>query len=165
MWRLKGDKVVNVALDSALEREKEWSWKSSTISKCDEIFQEISESNHIPNETNCVNVACSLSAELPKIKEAVKKTIANEYADYYDSKVNELMMQGDFLKMLSQEEEDITWKSLIFSVPRGVLSFGIRAATNSLATNDNLVRWGKKDDVQMSSLPSNRLSSACDFGV
>ena len=36
---LKGDKVVNVALDSALEREKEWSRKSSTIAKCDEIFK------------------------------------------------------------------------------------------------------------------------------
>ena len=104
----------------------------------------LNETNHIPNESNCVNVACSLSVEVPKIKEAVKKVIANEYSDYYDTKVNELMMQGDFLKMLNQEEEDITWRSLIFSVPRGVLSFGIRAATNSLATNDNLQRWGKK---------------------
>ena len=60
--RLKGDRVVNAALDSALEREKQWSRKSSTIVKCDEIFQEVAETNHIPDPTNCVNVACSTSA-------------------------------------------------------------------------------------------------------
>ena len=45
---------------------------------------------------------------------------------------------------MNEEEEDITWKSIIYAVPRGVLSFACRAATNSLATPDNLLRWGKK---------------------
>ena len=50
--RLKGDRVVNAALDLALEREKQWSRKSLTIVKCDEIFQEVAETNHIPDPTN-----------------------------------------------------------------------------------------------------------------
>ena len=108
--------------------------------KCDQIFQEVAKSNHIPDPTNCINVACSISAELPKIKEAVKENIANEYNEYYNSKINDLTMQGDFLQLLNEEEEDVTWKSIIYGVPRGVLSFACRAATNSLATPDNLLR-------------------------
>jgi hypothetical protein len=57
-------------------------------------------------------------------------------------------MQGDLVKLLNEEEEDVTWKSIIHSVPRGVMSFACRAATNSLATNDNLKRWGKKTHSQ-----------------
>ena len=74
----------------------------------------------------------------------MKKTIANEYLDYCNEKVNSLVMQGDFIKILNEEDEDITWKSIIYSVPRGVLSFACRSKTNSLAINDNLLRWGKK---------------------
>ena len=55
-------------------------------------------------------------------------------------------MQGDFIELLNKEDEDITWKSIIYGVPKGAMSFACRAATNSLATNDNLVRWGKKSN-------------------
>ena len=41
----------------------------------------------------------------------------------------------------------MTWKSYIFAVPRGVMSFAMRASTNSLATPDNLARWGKVVDA------------------
>ena len=44
------------------------------------------------------------------------------------------------------EKIDATWKSYIYSVPRGVMSFAMRASTNSLATPDNLARWGKVVD-------------------
>ena len=37
----------------------------------------------------------------------------------------------------------MAWQSLIFSVPRGVMAFAARAATNSLASPDNLARWKK----------------------
>jgi hypothetical protein len=38
-------------------------------------------------------------------------------------------------------------KSYIYAVPRGVMSFAMRASTNSLATPDNLARWGKVVDA------------------
>ena len=142
--RVKGDSVVNAALDSALDREKQWTKKSSTIVKCDSIFTELAETQFIPTHRNTYNLACSTSVELPKIKETVSKNISNEYMDYFNSQVNTLTMQGDFIKLLIEEEEDVTWKSIIYSVPKGIMSFACRAATNSLATNDNLVRLGKK---------------------
>ena len=36
----------------------------------------------------------------------------------------------------------ISWQALIHQVPRGVLAWAVRAGTNSLATPDNLARWG-----------------------
>ena len=53
-------------------------------------------------------------------------------------------MQGDFTKLLMEEKENVTWKSIINNVPRGVLSFALNSATNTLATPDNLRRWGKR---------------------
>ena len=40
MLRLKGDQVVNQALDSRLEREATWTRKSATVCNADKMFQE-----------------------------------------------------------------------------------------------------------------------------
>ena len=53
-------------------------------------------------------------------------------------------MQGDFAKLLTEEKENVTWKSIIHNVPRGVLSFALNSTTNTLTTPDNLRRWGKR---------------------
>ena len=87
------------------------------------ILSEISETTFIPAEHNTYNLACSTSVELPKIKEKVKTVIANEYLQYFNEQVNSLTMQGDFIKLPVEEEEDATWKSIIYSVPKGVMSF------------------------------------------
>ena len=49
-----------------------------------------------------------------------------------------------FSVYMAQEKEDISWQALIHRVPRGVLAWAVRAGTNSLATPDNLARWGFK---------------------
>ena len=41
------------------------------------------------------------------------------------------------------EKSNVSWQSLIFGVPKGVMSFAMRSATNILATPDNLRRWKK----------------------
>ena len=38
----------------------------------------------------------------------------------------------------------MTWQSIAYNVPRGILSFALKASTNCLNTPDNLKRWGKK---------------------
>ena len=144
--RLKADRVVNAALDSGLEREGSWSRKSSTLVKCNSILSTVAETEYIPDGAFTYHYETSVSLAVPKIKEAANKIIANEYLDYFNEKVNNLVMQGDFISLLNEEEEDVTWKSIIFGLPRGVMSFACRSATNSLATNDNLKRWGKKSN-------------------
>ena len=53
-------------------------------------------------------------------------------------------MQGEFAKLLIDEQENITWRSIINNVPRGVMSFALNSTTNTLPTPDNLRRWGKR---------------------
>ena len=56
-----------------------------------------------------------------------------------------LTMQGEFTQLLVDEEENVMWQSVVRNVPRGVLSFALRSATNSLPSPDNLRRWGKRN--------------------
>ena len=74
----------------------------------------------------------------------------------WKNQVKDLVVQGEFLSLLEEENTDVTWKSFIYGVPRGVMSFAIRSATNTLATPDNLKRWKKtKSDIcQMCKLPN-----------
>ena len=53
-------------------------------------------------------------------------------------------MQGDFLSLLVEEDNCVTWKSFIWSVPRGVAKFAVNASLNTLPSADNLKRWGKR---------------------
>ena len=95
--------------------------------------------------TNTV-VASSTMAEVPKLKKAANEVIASSYLDYWNEVAKGLTMQGDFLRLLAEEESNMTWQSFKYSLPKGVLGWAARAATNSLATPDNLFRWGKRVD-------------------
>ena len=70
-----------------------------------------------------------------------KKSIHQESLKYWHQRVSSLVFQGDFIKLLEEEQSNVTWQSIIRQVPRGVLSFAIKASTNTLATPDNLKRW------------------------
>jgi hypothetical protein len=61
---------------------------------------------------------------------------------HWNSVVQKLTFQGDFVKLLIEEETNVTWKSMCNNIPRGILSFALKAATNGLNTPDNLKRWG-----------------------
>ena len=50
--------------------------------------------------------------------------------------------------LVAEEEASISWQSLIFAVPRGVMAWMARASTNSLASPDNLARWKKIVDAK-----------------
>ena len=62
LMRIKADSTVNLALDSRLERETLWTNKSSTISHCDQIFQEHLNSDKffIPTIENSFNLLISI---------------------------------------------------------------------------------------------------------
>ena len=72
--------------------------------------------------------------------------MSEQFITRADKQAADAPFQGELLTLLGEEEADITWKSLIYAVPRGVMSWAIRACTNSLATPDNLARWGKVVD-------------------
>ena len=70
------------------------------------------------------------------------KSVKEETLKYWNERVQKLAFQGDFIQLLVEENENITWKSIINNIPRGVLSFAMKASVNGLNTPDNLKRWG-----------------------
>jgi hypothetical protein len=145
--RVRGHPVVQVTLDAAVAREEVWTRKSSTICECSDIFSEVSENNFVPTPTNTFNFQTASRLSLPNLKKATKEIVARKFLEKYNDQAQALTLQGDFLRLLQEEQKDVTWKSYIYAVPRGVMSFAMRASTNSLATPDNLARWGKVVDA------------------
>ena len=35
-------------------------------------------------------------------------------------------MQGDFVKLLAEEKENVTWKSVVYNLPKGILPFALK---------------------------------------
>ena len=149
--KLKADSNVQLAIESQLSRESQWKVKSSTIVQCDRIFQTVAENNLIPSPTNCYNYESSLASQTPILKAAVRTEVQNIYMDLWKDKVKLLVSQGKFLELLESEQSNVAWKAIIYGVPKGVMAFAMRAATNTLATPDNLKRWKKvrNDDCLM----------------
>ena len=141
MMRTKGDPLVNHALDSRLERESEWTRKYSTISAVHQMWQSNLEADKVqaPHENDTYTMK-EKKAEIAK--KAMKKSIQKETVIKWNTKVKKLTFQGDFLKLLIEEEQDVTWKSISNNIPKGVLSFALKACSNGLNTPDNLKRWG-----------------------
>ena len=79
--KVKADSNVSLALESQLSRESQWVGKSSTVAKCHEIFEKVSENVMIPSTENCTNLEVTISKQLPRLKEAVKEQVALEYLD------------------------------------------------------------------------------------
>ena len=80
--------------------------------------------------------------EKPNILKAAKEKVAKIYEELSSKAVESSPFQGEMLSLLEKERQDISWKASIFRVPRGVMAFAVRAGTNTLATPDNLARWG-----------------------
>ena len=110
--RLKGDTTVNHTLNSRLERESAWTSKYSTINFCDQILNKNvqSDSIFIPTSENTFDVTSSVRSELPRAKKAIKQSIQEFTLEQWNSKVEKLVMQGDFTKLLIKEKEYITRK-------------------------------------------------------
>ena len=165
MWYV--DRNVNLALNSQLSRESQWVGKSSTLVQCHSIFEEISENVMVPTRDNCIDFEKTVAEQMPKLKEAAKNQVQFIYLEKWNEKVKQLIIQGDFLNLLISEQSNVSWKSIIYGVPRGVMQFAMRSSTNTLATSDNLKRWKKvaSDTCKMCLKPNCRPSKATLFHI
>ncbi len=96
---MKADTDVKIAIESSIFHESQWTRKSSTVVKCKDIMEKLSETEHVPTMDNCPNVACSPLAEVPKLKKAASAVIAETYLDYWNEVAKDLIMQGNFLRL------------------------------------------------------------------
>ena len=126
--RSHSDPKVNVCLDSALAREQEWSRKKSTLVKCDDLWQKFKVKG--------------LSGH--QLKGETKKELRNECSQEWSSHIQTLVVQGKFLDLVKSESKCTVWKSLVYNLPHKVAKFLMNSVTDTLNTNANLCRWGKK---------------------
>ena len=78
------------------------------------------------------------------LKNEVQRRIQRETDAYWQHRISSLLMQGDFLSLMIEEEENVTWKSFLWGLPKGVAKFALNASLNTLPSGDNLRRWGKR---------------------
>ena len=142
MLRMKGDIVVNQALDSRLEREGTWTKKSSTVCQSDKIYQDNLANNKFVTPTT--ETQREKNTLISKAKKAMTLSVKEETLSLWNNKIKKLTLQGDFINLLIEEQSNVTWKSIANNIPRGVLSFALKASVNGLNTPDNLKRWGIK---------------------
>jgi len=137
---VKGDERTDAAMNNKVTREvqnkKPLKLAALTKARVTEKKQEMGISSPIPTiET----------------KQKILKLCTKNYQDELDlehkyatsSKIDTYQKQGDFLKLVSEMEADIAWKSYIYNVPKGTMKFILNASINTLPTLSNLMQWGK----------------------
>ena len=70
--------------------------------------------------------------------------IAGKFTQAVYMKASQMEVQGALANLLDEEDTYLEWKSMIFSVPRGVMARAAMAPTNSIASPDNLARLTKR---------------------
>lgn len=91
-------------------------------------------------------VAAEIQSEMgwPKYKQMVKDLATTSRAEFWQKYINPLVQQGNLLKLIEAENADLTWISIIYDLPRGVLSFAVRTSIDFLPTFTNFKTWGKR---------------------
>ena len=99
--------------------------------ECQDVFEKLSTKHFITTKENCANYNVPQRMELRKLKKAGQAVIASKYEEQTSSRAINLEVQGHLAILLDKAKINMAWHSVIFSVPRGVMAFAARAATNS----------------------------------
>jgi hypothetical protein len=79
---------------------------------------------------------------VPKVS-AIRREVRRvfqEEDEAWASRVSEYTMQGNLFALLQAENENITWKSYMWDLPRGVLKFAANSSIDTLPIFTNLRR-------------------------
>ena len=110
--RIKGDRTVNDALNSAIERESKWTHKQSTVVQCESIYlkalDKISEANLVtvtPVESEIIVLSNSDKTKLTcKAKSVSKDIIFSDQLEEQNKHVSKLIKQGEYFKITQQKK-------------------------------------------------------------
>ena len=131
--RSKSDTKVNKCLDSKIDREQKWTRKKSVVTVSEEIWE--TAKNEGTNEGK---------------KKQVKHACKQRVSEYWHDHVKGLAVQGKMLELIAIESNNAHWKSFAFNLPDRVAKFMFNATCDTLNTNVNLNRWGKRTNDKCS---------------
>ena len=144
--RLKGDKIVNAALDSAIQRESQFTRKKSTIVRAQEVHDSALQLNCVGGEmpTFPDHHWDKEKAKLTKkIKTSVKARVSKDSMDKQHVHLQTLLKQGEALKFLHSQEQDPTWRGYLYNLKKGTMKFILNSSIHTLPTMNNLKLWNK----------------------
>ena len=132
------DNRTRNALESKLERQSLWTTKITRngIQVWDSVCNEAIT-------TSPVSVS-----KWSKIKKTIQDILTQKHSDYWRDYIRPLIQQGKMLEFIYLEQSDLTWRSIIYDLPRGVLSFAVRSSIDFLPTLSNLKCWGKRTNAR-----------------
>ena len=161
--RFFSDDRVRHALDSKEEREGKWSRKFSSAifvkGLIEEVVPPVATESTILTEDQSLDLfddsSTSEASDSPPavpsgtvsrklLKGKIQTGVQDRVDNFWKEKVGLYIMQGDYLALIMEEGNCVTWKSFMWDIPQGVLKFAINAGINTLPTLDNLKRWGKR---------------------
>ena len=136
---VKADNRVVHALKCKVDRESKWRRKKIKhgSSHWHEIYQHMADKAGSTTRPNW-----------PKFKQRDKDLIIIDHATFWRNYIKPLVQQGNLLKLIEAENADLTWRSIIYDLPRGVLSFGVHASIDLLSTFSILKTWGKRSQTK-----------------
>ena len=102
------------------------------MAHCNEIYSQVQTSIEVKN------------SPWHTVKKTVKKILEEDIVNYWSDRIKPLLVQGKFTSLLILENENLTWKSIIYNLPKRVLSFVVNASIDSLPSYSNLHTWGKR---------------------
>ena len=131
------DNRTKNALQSKFERQSQWTTKMAHngIKVWDSVYNEA-----ITAESESVS-------KWTKIKKTIQDILTQKRSDYWRDYIRPLIQQGRLLEFISIEQSDLTWRSIIYNLPKGVLSFAVRSSIDFLPTLSNLKCWGKRTNT------------------
>ena len=139
---MKADDRVLHAIQSKFSRESQWTRKMAKhgIGKWKENFKIALESCNIH--------ANNAKTKWKHVKAQIKSLLSTQRKEFWSDYIRPLLQQANFLKLIESEQNDLTWRSIIYDMPRGVMSFAVRASIDYLPTFSNLSTWGKRTNTK-----------------
>ena len=144
--RLKGDHIVNSAINATIQRESEYTHKKSTCIEAETVYKVALESNttlgQVPNFTGAQ--AGKLKHKFSEdVTNSVKAALNVERRQKWEEHVKSLTVQGHNLALAAAERQDLVCKSFMYDLKQGTLKFLLNAGIDTLPTAANLKRWKK----------------------
>jgi hypothetical protein len=93
----------------------------------------------IPTQADTVPKLSAIRHEARKVFQEEDETWASPICRY--------TLQGNLFALLQAENKNITWKSYMWDLPRGVLKFAVNSSIDTLPTFTNIRRCGKRASV------------------
>ena len=96
--------------------------------------------NPIPHWTETIKPSSKFISD---VKKEVKSLVSVQENGKIFEHIQTLVKQGKFLELSKCEQNDATWKSYIYNLPKGTMKWLLNASIDTLPTKVNLKQWGK----------------------